>query len=122
MPASQIQVKWATGSGTNFRTSVAALLGYSPRPDVKGAIGIKGSMDPDMLEHLVQIASAAGLDVYVTLTATWTAEAQPEQLTLFDPPPRRPETPTAEGVEDAAIESMLGFLEEADNPENDEQQ
>ena len=62
MPASQIQVKWATGSGTNFRTSVAALLGYSPRPDVKGAIGIKGSMDPDMLEHLVQIASEAGLE------------------------------------------------------------
>ena len=94
--SNQIQIRWDSDMGDNYDASVAALRSFAPPPDVKVSLSIKGKMTPEQVKGLVKLVEAnEDVKVGVLITATWGADAKPEQLRLF--PPGSSGSPTTGG-------------------------
>ena len=79
----KIQIQWDSAMGTNYDDSVAALREYRPAPKMTATIRLKGHIPEVIMGELIDMAVEHGIDVGVTLTATW-VEGE-EQLRLFGP-------------------------------------
>lgn len=84
----QISIRWNSDMGQNYGASAQALKQYSPPPALSASVRLKGDMSELALQQLVDLASEYGMEVNVTLTATWADEADVQQLRLFGPKPR----------------------------------
>ena len=85
----QIQIRWNSGADEDYEASMEALRGYSPAPDISAAIRLKGKMSQQAVRDLVEVAGQFGLEVQVTLTASWLDEDEVHQLRLFPAPVTR---------------------------------
>ena len=83
--ADQIQIKWDSASGESYSASVEALQTYNPIPTIKASLRLKGRPGPDTIETIIKAAAEHGLDVSLTLTATFSSE-DGVQLRLFPQP------------------------------------
>ena len=81
----QISIRWDSGMGDDYDVSVAALGAYRPLPDLTVSVKLKGSIPEAVLAKVVNLAEDNGLEINVTLTATW-ADEESFQLRLFPPP------------------------------------
>ena len=83
--ANQILIKWSSASGADYAASVESLQTYIPIPTIQASLRLKGRLGPKELDAIVQMAKVHGLEVSMSLTASFpTSEGQ--QLRLFPQP------------------------------------
>ena len=81
----QIQIRWESGLGGNYDTSVEALRQYRPQPSIKASLSIKGDLPEEAIKAIIGIVEDYDdVTTLAMLTATWSDEDQ-VQLRLFGP-------------------------------------
>lgn len=86
----QIQIRWNSGSDEDYEASMEALRAYSPAPDIAASVRMKGTMSQQAVRDIVDLAGMFGLELQVTLTASWLDEDEVHQLRLFPAPVPEP--------------------------------
>ena len=83
MAKQRISIQWSNTSGSDYNASLDALNAYSPTPDIKATIRLKGAVPASVITEIMELSDDNGLELGITLTAEW--DEGVKQLRLFAP-------------------------------------